>query len=98
MRPKLRNHFVFFARFICSTCKQLHSSHDCNTKKGRAPGSVCAAFTSSQSCSCGAPYGDHETVVETAAERTAAGRETDTGWMQKAAAEGRPTMFGLSAS
>lgn len=61
---------------IKCACKHAHDEHDPRTRRCRRC-TGCTGFTSSYSCACGSGYAAHATVVETRAEREAAGRPVD---------------------
>ena len=58
-------------------CKHEHNDHDSGRKLRPCRLCRCAGFHSSYSCDCSATFGEHATVVETRAEREAAGRPVD---------------------
>jgi len=55
----------------------LQVAHDARTHACTTPRCGCTAFAATFSCSCGASWANHATVVETRDERKAAGRPVD---------------------
>lgn len=72
----------------CSSCRRSFEDHDARTRKCKG---ARASFASSYSCSCNSTYDMHRTVVQTNAEREAAGKSTNAPWLGAAAASGLPT-------
>ncbi|KER33326.1 hypothetical protein T265_00820 [Opisthorchis viverrini] len=65
-------------------CKHTHEQHEVHPPpfQCKAKGCGCSAFTSAFVCAaCEKPWHLHETVIETEAERRAAGRQVGEAWM-----------------
>lgn len=59
-------------------CKHSFKEHDCISKKCEKPScSQCAGFASAWTCSCGCRYSEHDSIVETFAERRESGKATN---------------------
>ena len=61
------------SRYIKCRCKHDYDDHSCTGKK-KCKKCDCGGFDPTQSCPCGYPHRDHETVYESYEERRAAGR------------------------
>ncbi|KAH8057021.1 hypothetical protein JL722_7247 [Aureococcus anophagefferens] len=67
----------------CS-CKHLPEDH--RSARGlptKCSKCACKCFAPAARCACGAPYGDHATIVETVHDRRAAGRSTEPLWDER---------------
>ncbi|KAF5401134.1 hypothetical protein PHET_05553 [Paragonimus heterotremus] len=65
-------------------CKHTHEEHAAypTPYRCKAPGCGCSGFTSAFVCAaCDKPWNQHQTVIETEAERRAAGRQVGEAWM-----------------